>query len=38
LVNASRAVIFASSDTDFAQKATEVSAGYAAEMKQYLLG
>lgn len=38
LVNASRAVIFASSDTDFAQKATEVSAGYAIEMKQYLQG
>lgn len=37
LVNASRAVIFASSDTDFASKAKEVAAGYQLEMKDYLV-
>ncbi len=37
LVNASRAVIFASTGLDFAQKATEVAAGYAAEMNQFLV-
>jgi orotidine-5'-phosphate decarboxylase len=38
LVNASRAVIFASTGNDFAEKAAQVSAGYAAEMKQLMLG
>jgi len=36
LVNASRAVIFASNGTDFAEQATVVATGYADEMKQYL--
>jgi orotidine-5'-phosphate decarboxylase len=36
LVNASRAVIFAENGTGFAQKATEVAAGYASEMSGYL--
>jgi orotidine-5'-phosphate decarboxylase len=36
LVNASRAVIFASNGPDFAEKATEVAKGYADEMKSYL--
>lgn len=36
LVNASRAVIYASSGEDFARKAGEVAAAYAAEMKGYL--
>jgi orotidine-5'-phosphate decarboxylase len=36
LVNASRAVIFASSGEDFAEAATRVAAGYHQEMKTYL--
>lgn len=36
LVNASRAVIFASSGTDFAEKATKVSEEYSIEMSAYL--
>jgi orotidine-5'-phosphate decarboxylase len=36
LVNASRAVIFASSGEDFAEAATRVVAGYHQEMKSYL--
>jgi orotidine-5'-phosphate decarboxylase len=36
LVNASRAVIYASGDTDFAAKAAEVAKGYQLEMKAYL--
>jgi orotidine-5'-phosphate decarboxylase len=36
LVNASRAVIYASTGTDFAAKAAEVAKGYQQEMKQYL--
>ena len=36
LVNASRAVIFASSGTDFAEKATIAAAEYASEMKSLL--
>lgn len=36
LVNASRAVIYASTGTDFAAKAAEVATGYQQEMKQYL--
>ena len=36
LVNASRAVIFASSGEDFAEAATRIAAGYHREMKSYL--
>jgi orotidine-5'-phosphate decarboxylase len=36
LVNASRAIIYAGSGDDFAEKAGEVAAGYAAEMSVYL--
>jgi orotidine-5'-phosphate decarboxylase len=36
LVNASRAVIFASSGEDFAEAATRAAAGYHQEMKEYL--
>lgn len=36
LVNASRAVIYASAGEDFAQKAGEMAAAYGAEMKGYL--
>lgn len=36
LVNASRAVIFASSDEDFAEQAAKVAKRYNEEMKQYL--
>lgn len=36
LVNASRAVIFASSGEDFAERAAEVAKGYAQEMAGYL--
>jgi orotidine-5'-phosphate decarboxylase len=36
LVNASRAVIYASSGEDFAEKAGEIAAGYQAEMSGYL--
>jgi orotidine-5'-phosphate decarboxylase len=36
LVNASRAVIFAGNDEDFAEKSAEVAAGYASEMKSCL--
>jgi orotidine-5'-phosphate decarboxylase len=36
LVNASRAIIYAGSGNDFAEKAGEVAAGYAAEMSVYL--
>jgi orotidine-5'-phosphate decarboxylase len=36
LVNASRAIIFASDGEDFAEKAGEVAKGYAEEMKGYL--
>jgi orotidine-5'-phosphate decarboxylase len=36
LVNASRAVIFASSGEDFAEAATRVAAGYHQEMKAHL--
>jgi len=36
LVNASRAVIFASSGTDFAEQAKIVSEGYRNEMSGYL--
>jgi orotidine-5'-phosphate decarboxylase len=36
LVNASRAVIFASSEEDFAEAATRVAAGYHQEMKTHL--
>lgn len=36
LVNASRAVIFASSGNDFAEKANEVAAAYANDMKKLL--
>ena len=38
LVNASRAIIFASSGKDFAQKASEAAAQYGAQMKSLLLG
>lgn len=38
LVNASRAVLFASTENDFAEKAAQVAAGYATEMKQFMLG
>jgi len=38
LVNASRAVIFASSGNDFAEKAATAAAAYAAEMKQLIAG
>ena len=37
LVNASRAVIFASSGEDFAEAATRVAAGYHQEMRVYLI-
>jgi orotidine-5'-phosphate decarboxylase len=36
LVNASRAIIYAGSGDDFAEKASEVAAGYASEMAVYL--
>ena len=36
LVNASRAVIYASSGEDFAEQATEVAKGYQSEMSAYL--
>ena len=36
LVNASRAIIFASSKENFAEEAATIAATYAAEMKQYL--
>jgi orotidine-5'-phosphate decarboxylase len=36
LVNASRAIIYASSGEDFAEAAGKVAAGYAGEMKHYL--
>lgn len=36
LVNASRAVIYASAKEDFAEKATKVAEGYCREMKHYL--
>ena len=36
LVNASRAIIFASAENDFAEKANEAAAAYAAEMKGLL--
>lgn len=36
LVNASRAVIYASGREDFAERAGEIAKGYAAEMKTYL--
>jgi orotidine-5'-phosphate decarboxylase len=36
LVNASRTIIYAGSGEDFAQKASEVAAGYASEMTVYL--
>ena len=36
LVNASRAIIYASNEADFAEKATEVSLSYQLEMKQLL--
>ena len=36
LVNASRAIIFASSGTDFAERAGDVAKGYQEEMSQYL--
>lgn len=35
LVNASRAIIYASSGTDFAEKARQVAIGYREEMKNY---
>jgi orotidine-5'-phosphate decarboxylase len=37
LVNASRAIIYASSKQDFAEKAKEVAKGYQSEMRHYLL-
>lgn len=37
LVNASRAIIYAGSGEDFAEKASQVAAGYAGEMATYLL-
>jgi orotidine-5'-phosphate decarboxylase len=37
LVNASRAVIYAGSGEDFAEKAAGIAAGYAAEMAGYLM-
>jgi orotidine-5'-phosphate decarboxylase len=36
LVNASRAIIYASGEKDFAEKAKEIAAGYQDEMKKYL--
>jgi orotidine-5'-phosphate decarboxylase len=36
LVNASRAIIYASGGEDFAEKAKEIAAGYQDEMKKYL--
>jgi orotidine-5'-phosphate decarboxylase len=36
LVNASRAIIYASSSEDFAEKAALIAAGYSDEMSQYL--
>ena len=36
LVNASRAIIYASGSEDFAEKAKEIAAGYQDEMKMYL--
>lgn len=36
LVNASRAIIYASSEEDFAERAAEVASAYAAEMRGYL--
>jgi orotidine-5'-phosphate decarboxylase len=36
LVNASRSIIYAGSDEDFAEKASAVAAGYASEMSVYL--
>jgi orotidine-5'-phosphate decarboxylase len=36
LVNASRAIIYAGSGDDFAEKASEVAAGYASEMAVYV--
>lgn len=37
LVNASRAIIYASSGEDFADKAREVASGYQQEMERYLI-
>ncbi|HEV2353915.1 MAG TPA: orotidine 5'-phosphate decarboxylase, partial [Puia sp.] len=36
LVNASRSIIYASANEDFAHAAAEVSGGYCREMRQYL--
>jgi len=36
LVNASRAIMYAGPGDDFAEKAGEIAAGYAAEMAVYL--
>ena len=36
LVNASRAIIYAGSGEDFAERASSVAAGYASEMAIYL--
>jgi orotidine-5'-phosphate decarboxylase len=36
LVNASRAIIYAGNGIDYAEKSSQVAAGYAAEMEQYL--
>jgi orotidine-5'-phosphate decarboxylase len=36
LVNASRAIIYASSDENFAEEARRVSKEYADEMKEYI--
>ena len=38
LVNASRAVIYASNDQDFAEAAAKIAREYANEMSQYLAG
>jgi orotidine-5'-phosphate decarboxylase len=38
LVNASRAIIYASDKEDFAEKAREVANGYQQEMEAYLAG
>jgi len=35
-VNASRAIIFASNEMDFAEKATEVAKTYQLEMKAFI--
>jgi orotidine-5'-phosphate decarboxylase len=36
LVNASRAIVYASSGEDFAEQAAQVAVGYATEMREYL--